>query len=399
MRVIIIGGGYAGVTSALRLGRNARKAGWPVDVTLINDTDQFVERIRLHQAITGQRLQRRPLRPLLARAGVTLIVGHAGNVDPVGQTVSVDGRTLQWDRLVLALGSRSGSFNVAGAADFAESINPDSVPRIAEKLSSLAPGARVVVVGGGLTGIESATEVKETYPGLGVTLVTRRRIADDWSDEGRAHVLKMLRAKGIVLKEGTSVSSVGPGSVETDSGVLMSDFCIWCSGFELPMLARDGGLATTAAGRVLVDPQLRSISYPAIYIAGDIAAPVLDPGDALPLGCKSALPTGAQVGDNVFADLTGRQLVALDTAIPFFCVSLGRRDGLIQFTAVDRTLTGYALTGRLAAVVKELVCKSTWWAIELESRGIRGAVWSKSGQAPQTLDPEQQKLAPHVDSA
>lgn len=176
MDIVIAGGGYAGIACATRLAReNATLA----RIRLINPEPVLVERIRLHQAATGQRLRERRIDKLLERAGVELVRGQVRGIDPRARTVQVDGRTLRWDRLVLALGSHSGSREVPGVAEHAFELEPHTAHRLRERLGALPAGSRVVVVGGGLTGIEAAAEIAESYPRLHVHLACRGRLAHD----------------------------------------------------------------------------------------------------------------------------------------------------------------------------------------------------------------------------
>src|SRR5690242_2025118 len=96
-RIVVLGGGYAGVLSALRMGRRLRGR---ASVTLVSASDSFVDRIRLHQLAAGNHPARRPLAPLLARAGVELVVGHATAWHPAARTLEVDGRAIAYDRIV-----------------------------------------------------------------------------------------------------------------------------------------------------------------------------------------------------------------------------------------------------------------------------------------------------------
>jgi NADH:ubiquinone reductase (H+-translocating) len=102
----------------------------------------------------------------------------------------------------------------------------------------------------------------------------------------------------------------------------------------------------------------------------------------LPTGCKSAMPMGAQVGENIARELRGDPAEAFDYALLFYCVSLGRRDGLIQWADDEGRLTGRILTGRRAAWFKEAICRSTVWALKIEARGHKAVVWKRTGRAP-----------------
>ena len=390
MEIVIVGGGYAGVSCALRLAHRARQQGTPARIRLINPAPVLVERIRLHQAATGQHLRERRLDPLLKRCGVELVTGWVEALDPVARTVRVGHATFSWDRLVLAIGSSSGRADVPGVSQHALRLQPSSAGELCRRLQALPVRSRVLVVGGGLTGIESAAEIAESFPHLDVQLATSREVAQGFSAAGRHHVHRVLERLRVRVHEGAPVREVRAGALATPAGDLPFDICLWSAGFELPRLPRDAGLRVNAQGQVLVDPQLRSVSHPWIYAAGDVAAPVLAPGQDLPMGCKSAMPMGAHVGDNLACELRGDEGRAFDYALLFYCVSLGRRDGLIQWADDQGRLCGRVLTGRRGAWFKEMICRTTWWALLWESRGRKAVAWKRTGQAPQALPlPEQ----------
>lgn len=386
MNVAIVGAGYAGVACALRLSHRARRSGLPVRIRLISDRPQLVERIRLHQLAAGQRLRERPLAQLLRDSGVEIVAGKAEAIDLSSGSVTVAGQSYPWDRLVLAMGSRTDLTRVTGAAEHASAVEPETAAHLTARLQALPPGARVVVVGGGLTGIETAAEIAESHPRLDVRLLAAGRIADDFGIAARRCILTTLALKlhvGII--EGRTVSAVHPRQLETDDKPIPFDLCIWTAGFRAAMLPGCAGIRTDDAGQVLVDPMLRSVSHPRVFVAGDAGTPVLPPGQPLPMGCKTAEPMGAHVGDNVARDLAGTAMQPFDYALLFFCVSLGRRHGLIQWADAQGRLTGRILKGLFAAYFKELICRSTLWALQLERMGLPAVVWKRTGRAPRQM--------------
>jgi NADH dehydrogenase FAD-containing subunit len=386
LEVVVVGGGYAGVSCALRLAHRARAQGTPVRIRVINPMDGFVERIRTHQAASGQHLRRRPMGRLLERAGAELVVGKALRIDIGRHTVETERGALRWDRLVLAAGSRSASpSSVPGVKEHALGMDPWAADVLLQRLRALPAGAEVAVVGGGLTGIEAASEFAESFPHLRVHLVAGDAVADGFSPRARDHVVTVLSRLGVQLHEHVDVQSVHATGLHTNAGTIGSDLCVWAAGFSLSALPRDAGLPVAANGQVLVDPCLRSIANPFIYAAGDIATPVLAPGQDVPMGCKTAMPMGAMVGDNLACELRGDATRPFDYALLFYCVSLGRRDGVIQWADDGGALTGRVLTGRRAALFKELICRSTWWALRLEAMGFKGVVWKQTGNAPERL--------------
>ncbi|HSN20544.1 MAG TPA: FAD-dependent oxidoreductase [Usitatibacter sp.] len=386
MDITVIGGGYAGLSCALRLAWRARKQGTPARIRLLNPRSVLVERIRLHQASAGQRLRPRRIDDLLRRCGVELVAGKVEAVDRAARTIQVDGASMHWDRLVLAMGSRIARSDVPGAAEHTLAPEPDTAGAVHNRFRSLQPGSHVAVVGGGLTAIESAGEIAEAFPHLRVHLVSREPVASGFGTRARRHVLDALGRKlGVDVHEGVSVRSVSATRLETSGGPIAFDACLWAAGFEPPPLPRQLEVALDARGRALVDGALRSLSDEAIYAVGDIASFRAPPGQCVPMGCKSAMPMGAHAAENLARELRGDAPAPFDYALLFYCVSLGRRDGLVQWADDEGNLTGRMLTGWRAALFKEAICRSTWWALKIEARGHRGVVWKRSGRATATV--------------
>ncbi|GAA1544824.1 hypothetical protein GCM10009730_62400 [Streptomyces albidochromogenes] len=110
---------------------------------------------------------------------------------------------------------------------------------------------------------------------------------------------------------------------------------------------------------MLVDATLRSISHPEVYAVGDAAAAVSVGGAPSRMSCQAALPMGRGVADVVAARLTGRDPGPVRIGYTFTNISLGRRDGVVQFTHVDDRPRRLVLTGRAAAAFTEAVVRST----------------------------------------
>lgn len=115
--VVVIGGGYAGVTAANRLAQRA-----DVTVTLINPRPDFVERIRLHQLVGGSNDAVVDYAEVLA-GNVRLVVDSVATIDAAGRGVELaGGSTVGYDYLIYAVGSGSAEPDVPGAAEFAHPI-------------------------------------------------------------------------------------------------------------------------------------------------------------------------------------------------------------------------------------------------------------------------------------
>ncbi|WP_431042875.1 NAD(P)/FAD-dependent oxidoreductase [Streptomyces sp. P1-3] len=359
--IVVLGAGYAGLGAAKRAARLLASA--DVRVTLVNAADRFVERIRLHQLAAGQPLPDLPLAGLLAGTGVDLVVATVTAVDPVARAVRIDAPPydIPYDTLIYALGSTAPTGAVPGLAAHALSVATyEDAVRLRERLA--APGAAtgsLAVVGGGLTGLETAAELAESHPRLRVLLVTDTDLGPGLSARGRRHLRRAFDRLGVEVREHARVSMVTEhGLVLADGARLPADTVVWAAGFQVPQVAREAGFAVDRYGRMAVDETQRSTSHPEVYAVGD-AATAPAPGPETRMSCQAGLPMGVQAADAVAARLSGRAPKPLAVRYVSQNISLGRRDGLIQLVRADDSPMGAAFTGRPAAAFKESICRLT----------------------------------------
>ncbi|WP_274911261.1 NAD(P)/FAD-dependent oxidoreductase [Streptomyces sp. WZ-12] len=351
-RVVVVGAGYAGVVAANRLAAAGRQG---VTVTVVNPRPEFVERVRLHEHAAGVSEAVRPLRELL-RGGVRLRVATVETVAERSVRLD-DGDALEFDYLLYAVGSTTahgtaGREHAYGIADL------DGAEALRTRLRSLAAGARVVIVGGGLTGIESAAEIAYSYPSLTVELVSPS-VAAWLPASSRARIQRKLVNAGVVLRTGVRVTGVRPDGVQTDAGWVPSECTVWAGSFEVPDLALRSGLPVTADGRLRTDDALVCVGHERIVGAGDAVAPPEGVGSHLRMSCQAAMPMGAHGADTVLALIRGERPAPLSIGMVGQGISLGRRDGFIQAAHRDDTPRDLAFSGRAAAVLKERVCRFT----------------------------------------
>ncbi|GIJ60240.1 NAD(P)/FAD-dependent oxidoreductase [Virgisporangium aurantiacum] len=368
-RIVVLGAGYAGAFAAGRLARRLRRE--DVAITLVNAEPDFVERVRMHQVATGQTLKPRPFREMFAGTGVDLRFATVTAVDVDRKTVTLSDGVVEYDTLVYALGSRWADHGVTGAAEHADQLasRPGAL-RLRERLAALKAGRPVVVVGGGLTGLEAVTEIAEARPDLDVALVARGDLGDWLSPKGRAHVRKVFTGLGITVHENAAVSAVEEDHVVTDQGTVPAAVTVWTAGFTVHPIAAATTLETNTDGRIVVDGTMRSVSHPDVYAIGD-AALARGAGDKpLRMSCASGQPMAWQAADSIAARLTGGRLPHAPLAYFNQCVSLGRKEGLIQYVTADDRARNAVLTGRFAAVYKELICKGAAWGVANPMYGL-----------------------------
>ncbi|HVW40611.1 MAG TPA: FAD-dependent oxidoreductase [Amycolatopsis sp.] len=353
-QIVVAGGGYAGLAAAKLAAR------WTdAQVTLVNAHDKFVERVRLHQLASGQELRDLPLSALLDGTGVDLVVDRITGIDAGERKIrTAGGRTLAYDRLIYALGSRADMESVPGVAEHAYTVA--SLDQARALRARLADAQSVVVAGGGLTGIEAAAEIAESYPAVKVGLVTGGQLGAALSEPARRYLRRTFARLGVEIRDNVRIAEARADGLVLESGDhIAADTVVWTAGFTVADVAREAGFAVDENGRMLVDETLRSVSHPEVSAIGDAAAMRMPTGQELRMACATGLPSSQIAVRAMAARLSGREPKPLRYRYLNQCISLGRRDGLVQFVHADDSPRNTILTGRLAARYKELIVRST----------------------------------------
>jgi NADH dehydrogenase len=377
--VVVIGGGYAGTLAANHLRLRA-----DVEITLVNPRPVFVERIRLHQLAAGSGTAAVDYGTLLGE-GIRLVVDAAERINSADRTIELaSGAVLDYDYLIYAVGSTGVVPSaVAGAVEFAYPVAEfEHAERLRDALDELHPDAPVTVIGAGLTGIETASELAGQRR---VTLLCGGVLGPSLSRPGRRSVAKWLRRLGVDVLETAVVREVRPDAVVLDSplsagAVLPSALTVWTAGLGVPELAARSGLSTDGLGRLLTDETLTSVDDPRIVAAGDAAAPS---GQPLRMSCQAAGPLGVQAANTVLSRIAGTTPATLNQAFIGQCISLGRSYASLQIARTDDTPVNAVVGGRIAASLKEAICKATVWSIRREATKPGSYFWLKGGKRPE----------------
>lgn len=371
-QIVVLGGGYAGILAALRLHHRTRNA----DITLINNADVFVNRIRLHEVAAGSKPATTPIRHLLRGTRVHFQQGNVTGIDTTNRLIKMETPTgttqVHYDRLIYALGSSPDRSHVPGAQEYTYTIDPQSTTQLAAMLPKTG---HLMIVGGGLTAIEAATEIAEKYPNLRVEVLTAETLGAGLSTSAARYLHEVFAQLRITVREQVRVSRVEKNCVVDGNGnAYPFEACLWLAGFKVSGLARAAGLAANERGQVLVDEHLQSISHPEIYGAGDASAIRAFP---LRMACATAMPMAAFAADSISAELNNKPRQAFRFAFAARCISLGRRRGLVQVVRWDDTPRELILTGRIGALVKESIMRYVMQSLRLERLGAF-YFWPKS---------------------
>jgi NADH:ubiquinone reductase (H+-translocating) len=378
--VVVLGAGYAGLMTALRLRRRQRgpRRHDPWRIALVNGSDQFIERVRLQEHISAPVAPRVPsIARLMAGSGIDFVQGNIVGLDPAGRYVRVERggttRQLAFERAVYAVGSQIALEGVPGAREHAYRLDSGDGPRAVAALRARLEQngdrpLRVVVVGGHETGIEVAGEIKTRWPAVEVTLIARSRCADFKSKRVERAVRAELENLNINLIDGRTVAEVRAMNVLTTAKeTIPCDICVWSGGLEAPELARQAGLATDPQGRVWVDPGLRSISHPQIMAVGDAAHPIAPTGAGYRMSAYAALVSGAYAADAILDERAGRQSPPFSFSTYGQGVAIGR-SGVGFTTFPDDRHAYFLITGRNGIRVRNFFVRLLVTLLQVERK-------------------------------
>ncbi len=348
--VLVLGGGYAGIMAANQLIKS--KA--PARVILINDRSDFQEKIRNHQVLAGTLSEKYSLRKLL-HPQVQFVESRAVAIQPEESLLKLEDTTsIPYDYLIYAAGMEPAG-EKPPSAEYAFVADTKECARMSLRLKN-SPDAKISVVGGGLSGIETAAELAESYPGAGVTLIDPGPFGENFSQKARQYMFDRLTRKGVFVLQDRIVA-MEPGRLRLASGSVQEhDHCILATGVKAPSLAVESGLKCDESNRVIVDPRLHAT--PRILACGDAAVIGANP---LRMSCAMALPMGAYAGRRVASLLRNKGANSKEFHQDYTvrCVSLGRKKGLIQFLHADDSPRNFVLKNGKGAIFKERVCKYT----------------------------------------
>jgi NADH:ubiquinone reductase (H+-translocating) len=360
--IVILGAGYAGLLSALRLQPQIKQG--KARVTLVNGSDTFTERIRNHQVASGQTIKQHNISDFIRGTGIEFVQDMVRHINSQEQLITLDDYVLDYDILIVALGSVVNRDAIEGVRDHTYTLDKISSIQLQKRLEN---GGRLLIIGGGLTGIEAATEFAER-PDVDVHLVTQGVVGAELSDNGRNHIQKILVRMGVTVHEHMQVDTVHEDYIDSSQGTIRFDACLWAGGFMTLPLIRESGFAVNTNGQMLLRDTLQSVDYDNVYGAGDVVSVIMENGNPLRMACAVAMPMGSHVADNVSASLNSKLVKPFRFSYAIQCISLGRHNALVQLQAGDGTPKDQIFTGRLGAFVKENICRYTIFSLQLEKR-------------------------------
>jgi len=324
-RIVIVGANFAGLTTAINLPRKYR-------VKVIDCRPQFEFLPNIHELLSGIKKAsnlRMDTNHLIDRAGHRFIKDTVTTIDLAKKKVYTSGRKrMPYDICVLAVGGVNDTRGVAGAAKFAlpfKSVEQcDNIGRRLAALLGRSGRAGVVIVGGGLEGVEALGEILRRYrrhPGLEIHLIeNKKRLLVNWPKALERDIRKICKPFNVQFHTDTRVTKISGNKVWLSSRVtLNSEVTIWTGGAIPSPLLHKSGLTKHPGDWAPVNNCLQSQYHDSIFIAGDAADwPGIKSKQAY-----NAMDMGACVAENIKLLVAGEDLQEFDPSSQTNVISFG----------------------------------------------------------------------------
>lgn len=334
VKIVVLGGGFAGLAFCRTLGDDDRYA-----ITLIDRQNHHLFQPLLYQVATAGLSApeiAQPIRALLrGQRNVTVLMEEATGVDPDAKRVRLRGQTLEYDYLLIALGARTGYFGKNEWARHAPGLKTlDDATRVrsevlraferAEACSDPAERERlltIVVAGGGPTGVEMAGALAELAKRVlakdfrriqpehtrVVLIEAGERLLTAFPEDLSEYARERLEKMGVQVRLGAPVLNIGPSLVTLPDGDIHAENIIWAAGVEAEPLARSLGVPVDRGGRLQVLPDLSLPGHPEVFAAGDIVALTDKNGVRVPGVAPAATQMGRHAAKVIAAELRHRE--------------------------------------------------------------------------------------------
>lgn len=370
--ILILGGGYGGLLSALSARANLSIL--EASITVVNREPSHQIITELHRLAAGNVAEKAvalPLEKLLKGKNIDLKIGSVQKIDVEGRKVTLeDGSSYSYDALVLALGSETNYFGIPGlqensftlksVAD-ANRIYAHVNERIREyKKTKNKADATFVIGGGGLTGVELVGELADELPGI------CRKNGVDFADvelylvEAMPSILPIFSAdlierattslekRGVKFLTGVAITEVKGATVSLKDGrTIDTNTLVWTGGVQGSTLVANCGVEVNR-GRATVNEYLQSVSHPDVFLAGDCAVVFGPEGRPYPPTAQLAWQMGETAGANIAAAFKGYSMESFSPVFSGTLASLGRKDGIGSIGE-----SGIELKGTPASLMKK----------------------------------------------
>jgi NADH dehydrogenase FAD-containing subunit len=383
MRVLILGGGYAGIFAASNLCKNEN-----IQVTLVNHGPKLQLLQNIHRVASGE-LQPKDISldiQVILGKDVVFVNGKCEEVDLVSEQaeITLESGTIQiiqYDYLIIAIGAKNAYFRIKGARENTLSLRSvDDSIKLDRIIQCLRQGSIVTIVGGGATGLSLTGALSEKYGNkIRIRVIeAQKEVLPGWDPTITMMVKKVLeKNKNIEIIRGKPIIDISPHSIALSSGEnLQTNVTVWTAGIcgqDLNLIPR---VQKSGSGRFIVNKYsqvLRSDDevFDNVFAIGDISAYPLDSdGKLSPQLAQFAVRQARNVAKNILRKESKQKMIEFEYLQKGQIISLGRN--------CVGTLNGFPISGWLCENTEEFVIDNYIKAILNRGEGLRGIVYDRN---------------------
>jgi NADH dehydrogenase len=381
MRVLILGGGYAGIFGASNLCKNKN-----VQVILVSDGPQLQLLQNIHRVASGELKPRDVTLDIQGILGkdVIFIKGKSEKVDLVAKqakivlTESRIAQIIQYDYLIIAIGAKNEYFGLKGAREITLSLRSvDDSIKLNRIIKSLPQGSILTIAGGGATGLSLAGALSEKYGRkIRIRVIEgQKEVLPGWDPI----IIEMVKGqleknKNLEIIRGKPITEIGPHSIALSSGeTLQTNVTVWTAGIGGQDITINPEAKRTASGRIIVNKYsqvLRSDGgiFDNVFAIGDISAYQLDnDGKLSPQLAQFAVRQARNVAKNILRKESGEEMIELEYLKKGQIISLG--------THCMGTLNGFPISGCLCENTEDFIIDNYIKALLNRGEGLECMVY------------------------
>lgn len=388
-KVVVLGAGFGGVRAALDLGKHK-----DLQVVLISVSSSHCYNPDLYELASARLSQEArvdfdkvrgsvniPLQEIFTKGKVGIVIDEVEAADLSKKSVRLkSGAIIYYDFLILALGSNTNYFNIEGAEKYSHQIkSAEDALNIRNDLEEICRNrkdkpCKVVIAGGGFTGVELAGSLRHFLPKLfKVSMVEAgEEILSGMPKWARKNSRKRLEKTGVEILTGCPIKKVEEDKLIAGDSEVSFDYLIWTAGVVGNSLeGKILGVESDQHGRLQTEKNLSLGKFPEVFVIGDLAEVIDSRGDPVPATAWAATEEGVLAAKNILAKIKGESLADFTPVNPGFVVSV---EGMYALT----NLYGLKLSGAIVWFVKRLVALKYflsilpfWSAMLIWWRGVK----------------------------
>ncbi|MGX9135717.1 NAD(P)/FAD-dependent oxidoreductase [Rummeliibacillus sp. JY-2-4R] len=279
--LVLLGGGYGNMRVLLRLLPNNLPD--DLQITLVDRAPFHSLKTEFYALAAGTTPEKEIRVKFPEHERLSTVYGEIENIDLKNKVVHLDnGTNIEYDDLVIGLGCEDNYHNVPGADEFTYSIQSMAQSRVTyNDLAGLPSGSTVGIVGAGLSGIELASELRESRADLKIKLFDRSaRILKDFPERLSKYVKKWFENNDVEIIANSNITKVEDTVLYNHEEKIEVDAVVWTAGIQPVKVVRELGLEMER-GRVAVTQYMSLPSDPHVFIVGDCAASQFGPSAQL----------------------------------------------------------------------------------------------------------------------